>query len=717
LTAEQPTEEVVLIHGISPEPDVSHAGDVQLKAIRICLLTALPFVAVFFVLNFMQGLYLLAWVEAVMALVLALTLWWSHHDAPVFWLGAITNLYAATLFLLPFFLGGISGIGYVWSLGFPFFSGFITNARAGLTWSITYALAIIGFSAVAWQGYLPLSLDWSLMPYFGSVYAAFTILAYLIVSSIEGGKGLLQEAQGQLKQEAALLAESEANHRVLLENSPNPMGVHRDGKWVYMNPAAVELLAAGSAEEILGTPVLDCIHPDYHSMAIERMQTQMKENIAMPAVEEKLIRKNGEIFIAEVQGSPVIFDGEPSFLTSCRDMSESRKYEEKNLLLQSQLEHSQRLESLGVLAGGIVHDFNNLLAVIMGNAELARREVKESSQATEHFDNIEETCDQAAELCKQMLAYAGKSPHTMDILELNGLVRDMGSLLKASLDQNIDLKLRLDEQPLSIEADKAQIQQVILNFIINAAEAIGSDTGDIRIRTGVMHADRVFLDRQYNGADLPEGKYVFVTIADSGCGMTEQTVRKIFDPFFTKKETGTGLGLSAVLGIIHGHKGVIEVISKTGKGSKFRVLLPRAYQAFRKKEVLTSEMDGWQGDGTVLVVDDDPAVRKVASLFLKHFQFDVLQAADGLEGLDIFCKHQKEIVAVLLDITMPRLGGVDAMKKMREANPRIPVVMVSGYSEVEIESLAEESQPDMFITKPFRAKDLKKALYKVLEKP
>lgn len=717
MAAEQPTEETVLIHGISPEPGVSHAGDVQLKTIRICLLTALPFVALFFVLNFTQGFYALAWVEAAMVPVLALTLWWSHHEAPVFWLGAVTNLYAATLFLLLFVLGGISGIGYVWSLGFPFFSGFITSARLGLIWSIAYALAIIGFVAVAWQGYLPLSMDWSIMPYFGSVYAAFTALAYLIISSIEEGRGLLQEAQGQLKQEAALLAESEANHRVLLENSPNPMGVHRDGKWVYMNPAAVELFGFESAEEILGTPVLDYIHPDYHSMAIERMQTQMKENTAVPVVEEKLLRRNGKIFVAEVQGSPVIFDGEPSFLTSCRDVSESRKHEEKNLLLQSQLEHSQRLESLGVLAGGIAHDFNNLLAAIMGNAELARKEVKEPSRATKHFDNIEETCDQAGELCKQMLAYAGKSLHTMDILEVNGLVRDMGGLIKASLDQNIDLQLRLDEQPLSIEADKAQIQQVILNFIINAAEAIGSDIGDIRIRTGMMDADRTFLDKQYNGADLPEGKYVFVTIADSGCGMTDQTIRKIFDPFFTRKETGTGLGLSVVLGIVQGHKGVIEVISKIGKGSKFRVLLPRAYQAFGKKEVLTSEIDGWQGDGTVLVVDDDPAVRKVASLFLKHFQFDVLQAADGLEGLDIFCKHQKEIVAVLLDITMPRLGGVDTMKKMREANPRIPVVMVSGYSEVEIESLAEENQPDMFVTKPFRAKNLKKALYKVLKKP
>ncbi|MDT8375612.1 MAG: response regulator [Mariprofundaceae bacterium] len=689
----------------------------QTELFRRCLTASMAFVIGFSVINLNSGYDALGWTELVMAGTFGLTLWWSYHGAPVFWLRNIIIGHAAILFFIMFFHGGSSGLGYVWALGFPLVACFMTGSRTGLGWSAVYALTIGSLWAIGWPETGYPEFAWQKMAYLGLVYLAFTLVAHFATTLWEESGRLLLEAEGQLKQEAAALAESEANHRVLLEHSPNPVGVHRDGKWIYMNPAAVVLFAAESIEDVLGTPVLDYIHPEHHPMAIERMQIQMKENVAVPVVEEKLLRKNGEMFIAEVQGSPVIFDGEPSFLTTCRDLSESRKYEEKNLLLQSQLEHSRRLESLGVLAGGIAHDFNNLLAAIMANAELARMEVKEPSPASEHFDNIEETCDQAAELCKQMLVYAGRSPHVMELLEINGLVQDMASLLRASLDKNIDLQLRLDEQLLSIEADKAQIQQVILNFIINAAEAIGSDAGNVRIRTGIMHADREFLDRQFNGTNLPEGKYVFVTIADSGCGMTDQTMRKIFDPFFTRKESGTGLGLSAVLGIIHGHKGVIEVVSKAGKGSKFRILLPRAYQAPGKKVILTSEMDGWQGDGTVLVVDDDPAVRRVASLFLSHFHFEVLQAADGLEGLETFCKHQKKIVAVLLDITMPKLGGVDAMKRMREANPRIPVILVSGYSKVEIESLAEEDQPDMFVAKPFRAKDLKKALYKVLEKP
>ncbi|MFC1567782.1 response regulator [Pseudomonadota bacterium] len=690
---------------------------VQVKVLRYCLIGGIVFLALFCAVNLGHAQYSLCWVELGMICTLSLALWWSYHGAPLFWLRNIITVHTAILFFIMFFHGGSSGLGYVWVLGFPFIACFMAGSRAGLGWAAIYALAIVICWAVGWpeDGYL--NFAWRDISYMGMVYLAFILMAYLTTTLRERSESLLKKAKEELGQEAERLAESEANHRTLLENSPNPVGVHRDGKWVYLNPAAVKLFAAESAEDILGTPVLDYVHPDDHLMVTERMQIQMQENISVPVVEEKLLRKNGEMFIAEVQASPIIFNGEPSFLATCRDLSENKKYEEKNLLLQSQLEHSQRLESLGVLAGGIAHDFNNLLAAIMGNAELARMEVKEPSSATKHFNNIEETCEQAAELCKQMLAYAGKSPHTMGLLEINGLVQDMGSLLKASLDQNIDLQLRLDDQPLSIEADKAQIQQVILNFIINAAEAIGSDTGSVRIRTGIMHASREFLDKQYNGSDLPEGKYVFVTIADSGCGMTDQTIRKMFDPFFTKKESGTGLGLSAVLGIIHGHKGVIEVVSKAGRGSKFRILLPRAYQTFKKEVIQTSEMDGWQGDGTVLVVDDDSAVRKVAALFLENFHFEVLQAADGLEGLETFCKHQKDIVAVLLDITMPKLGGVDAMKKMREANPRIPVILVSGYSEVEIESLAEEDQPDMFVAKPFRAKDLQKALYKVLEKP
>jgi len=690
---------------------------VQVKVLRYCMIVSIAFLAVFSAVNLSFDHYILGWSELAMICTFGLAVGWSYHGAPLFWLRTIIIVHAAILFFCMFFHGGTSGLGYLWVLGFPFVACFMAGSRAGLGWSAVYALSIVSCWASGWPEDSYLDFIWRDMAYMGMVYLAFTMVAYLTTTLSQRSELLLQKAKAKLKQEAVLLAESEANHRTLLENSPNPVGVHRDGKWVYLNPAAVKLFAAESAEDILGAPVLDYVHPDDHLMVTERMQIQMQKGIAVPVVEEKLLRKNGEMFIAEVQASPVVFNGEPSILATCRDLSENKKYEEKNLLLQSQLEHSQRLESLGVLAGGIAHDFNNLLAAIMGNAELARMEVEEPSSATKHFNNIEETCEQAAELCKQMLAYAGKSPHTKDLLELNGLVQDMGSLLKASLDQNIDLQLRLDDQPLSIEADKAQIQQVILNFIINAAEAIGSDVGDVRIRTGIMYANREFLDKQYNGSELPEGKYVFVTIADSGCGMTDQTMRKMFDPFFTKKETGTGLGLSAVLGIIHGHKGVIEVVSKAGRGSKFRILLPRAYQAFRKKEVVTSEIDGWQGAGTVLVVDDDPAVRKVAALFLENFNFKVLQAADGLEGVESFCKHQKEIVAVLLDITMPKMGGVDAMKKMREANPRIPVVLVSGYSEVEIESLAEEDQPDMFVAKPFRAKDLKKALYKVLEKP
>jgi len=689
---------------------------IQVKVLRYCIIAGIAFLTVFSAVNFGHGHDALGWSELGMVFTLSFTLWWSSHGAPLFWLRAILTAHAAILFFFMFFHGGTTGLGYLWVLGFPFVVCFMLGASAGLLWSAVYALAILSFWSAGWpeNGYL--TFIWRDMAYMGMVYLAFSLVAYLTTTMRERSGLLLQEAKERLKQEAMRLTESEANHRALLENSPNPVGVHRDGKWVYMNPAAMKLFAIDAIEDVLGTPVLDYVHPDYHLMAIERMNIQMKENVTVPLVEETLLRKNGEMFIAEVQGGPVLFDGQPSFLTSCRDISESKKYEEQNLLLQSQLEHSQRLESLGVLAGGIAHDFNNLLAAIMGNAELARMSVKEPSPASEHFDNIEETCDQAAELCKQMLAYAGRSTHSKGLLELNGLVRDMGSLIKASLDQNIDLQLRLDEEPLSIEADKAQIQQVILNFIINAAEAIGSDIGNIRIRTGIMYANREFLDKQYNGSDLPEGKYVFVTIADSGCGMTDQTIKKIFDPFFTRKESGTGLGLSAVLGIIHGHKGVIEVVSKAGRGSKFRIILPRAYQAVRKQVVQTSEMDGWQGEGTVLVVDDDPAVQKVATLFLKHLGFDVLRAADGLEGVEAFSKHQKEIVAVLLDITMPKLGGVDAMKRMREINPRIPVVLVSGYSAVEIESLPEESQPEMFVAKPFRAKDLHKALFKVLKK-
>jgi len=698
----------------------AEAGDsdsgkgLQLQLLRRCLIVGMAFVAGFSVINLSLGFYALGWIEMGMLMTLSLAVWWSYRGAPLVWLRVIITLHAGFLFFFMFFHGGSSALGYVWVLGFPFVVAFMFGSRAGLGWSFIYAAALVLCWLAGWADGGRLDFQWRDVAYLGVVYLAFSMLAFLTTMLREKGERLAQESQLQFKREAEALAESESRYKVLLDSSPNAIGVSRHGKWVYMNPAALTLFAAENMEEILDTIVLDYIHPDYHAMAIEHMRMQEKENITLSVVEEKLVRRSGEVFTAEVQTRPVIFEGEPAFLTGCTDISARKRYEQEKLALQNQLEHAQRLESLGVLAGGIAHDYNNLLAAILGNAELARMEVDESEQGVRYFENIEEACDQASKLSKQMLMYAGKGSYLLEVLNVNSMVRSMSRLIRASVSSQINLRVKFDSSLPCIEGDGSQIRQVILNFIINGAEAIGGESGEIKLTTKTVWAKRNFLDKLYNGTNLPEGEYVMIEVKDTGCGMDKELQSKIFDPFFTTKDTGTGLGLSTVLGIVRGHKGAVELISEPGQGTTFAILIPATDKPPATKIVTTGEIEGWQGEGTILIVDDDVSVREVAKAIVKKFHFDVLTANDGREGVNVFRKHHEKIIAVLLDMTMPQLGGIDAMREIREIEPSVPIILVSGYSQVDVASLTQGDQPDDFVQKPFKGKDLKKSLYRVL---
>ena len=689
----------------------------QAVIIRRCLLVGVAFVTGFGISNLTHGFHLLGWTELGMTLTLGFAVWWSYHGASLFSLRSITTAHAGLLFFIMFFHGGSSGLGYMWVLGFPFVTCFMLGSRIGLVWTAFYAAAITIYWIAGWpeSGYLDFA--WREMAYMGVVYLAFTLVAYFTTILRERGEKLEREALIQLKSEADALAESEARYKTLLDTSPNAVGVNRDGKWVYVNPAAAKLFAAKDADEIIGTPILNYVYPDYHAMVVERMQSQQEHNTSLPVVEMKLARLNAEVFTAEVQSSPVVFEGEASFLVTCVDISERKRYEEERLSLQSQLEHAQRLESLGVLAGGIAHDFNNLLAAILGNVELLKMEVKESEKTGRHFSNVVESCDQAAKLSKQMLAYAGKGNYLLEVLNINKMVRSMSRLIKASVSSHIELRVKLDSGLPCVEGDAAQIQQVILNFIVNGAEAIGEKSGEIKLTTRTVHAKRDFLDTLYNGIHLPEGEYVVIEVKDSGCGIAKDLQSKVFEPFFTTKEMGTGLGLSALLGIVRAHKGAVQLVSELGHGAAFSILIPSTDKPAATRGVDTSEVERWQGEGTVLVVDDDPTVREVASAIVTGFHFEVLTANDGREGVNTFRKHHRKITAVLLDMTMPQLGGIDAMREMREIDASVPIILVSGYSEVSIRSLSSGEQPDAFVQKPFKAKELKKGLYRVLSEP
>ncbi|WP_231288336.1 ATP-binding protein [Mariprofundus ferrooxydans] len=693
----------------SSDADVTTVGKQMLGR---CLLVALVFVGTFGAVNLMFGFTLLAEVELIMVATLAALIVWNRFDGPLAILKNLFILHPVILFAALFFAGGMSGIGFIWSFGIPFIACMVAGTRAGLIWSLLYAALIAAVS------FFSPDFDWLKLLYIGLAYVPFTMIALFTAQSMERvarlKDELLDDTTRLLKHEKHVLSENRGNHRAMLDVMPHAIAVHRDGRWIYCNPAGARLLAADGAEDVIGTSVFDYIHPDDHKQVSDRIRHMSETGRPAPVEEIRLIRRDGDEITVKLQGGPVVVDGKPAFLVTAEDTSERRQLDQEHNELKAQLEHAQRLESLGVLAGGIAHDFNNLLAAIMGNAELARDMIGGESPADPYIENIVGTCDHASELCKQMLAYAGKGSYELEVLDINEMVRSMGKLIRASVGDNIVLKIKLDPRLPGVEGDLAQIQQLILNFIVNSADAIGTETGEIKLSSGARYMQREALDKLYHGAELPEGEYVVIEVRDNGIGMDPATQTKIFDPFYTTKETGSGLGLSAVLGIVQGHHGAIQLFSAPGKGTAFRVYLPSTEQSVKEQMVTTVEVEAWRGAGSVLVVDDDLRVRSVAASFVEKLDFDVLTADDGREGVEQFRKHHDHLKAVLLDMTMPVMGGAEAMLGMREIDKTVPIILVSGYSEVEAGKLIAGDRPDGFLQKPFKAKALKSVLYEVM---
>ena len=394
------------------------------------------------------------------------------------------------------------------------------------------------------------------------------------------------------------------------------------------------------------------------------------------------------------------------FVALVRDVTALRDAEAERIAHQRKIQHTQKLESLGVLAGGIAHDFNNLLTGILGNTELACLKLPPGSPARPFLDAALDGVSRAARLATQMLAYSGQGRFVVEPLDLSLLTEDLTRLLQASISKKCQIQFDLMKRLPSVSADAAQLQQVVLNLITNASEALGEAGGVIQARTGVMTCDRAYLSHAVSGDAIPEGTYAFLEVADDGCGMSDATRQKLFDPFFTTKFTGRGLGLSAVLGIVRGHHGAIEVESAPGKGARFRVLLPVSETAVRAPDPTHSEVPGWGGSGTVLVVDDEEAVLAVVRSMLETMSFEVITAPDGQAGIEAFRAGGDRITLVLLDLTMPGLGGIEALRGMTAIRSDVRAILTSGYDEPQATEGAHGVRWAAFLKKPYRYADL-----------
>ncbi|HVN06439.1 MAG TPA: PAS domain S-box protein [Bryobacteraceae bacterium] len=436
------------------------------------------------------------------------------------------------------------------------------------------------------------------------------------------------------------------------------------------------------------------VHPDDRQHVRDTLG-RATEQVSRCEAEFRYQNAGGEIRWMLCRGS-VYSDptGKPTRLVGiAMDITDQKRNEE-------QLRHTQRLESLGILAGGIAHDFNNLLVGILGNASLASDSLPAGHPAKAQLQEVFLAGEKAAHLTRQMLAYAGKGHFVIERLELSTLVREAERLVRSSIVKNVDLRLDLKPGLPRIEADAGQMQQLIMNLVINAAEAIPPDRpGTVLVRTSLQRLNQSPAGIT-SGQDLAAGDYVVLEVHDTGVGMDEATRAKIFEPFFTTKFVGRGLGLSAALGIVRSHKGALQVTSTPGMGATFQVFLPTAQPA-RTEDPRAGVEVNLQGEGSILVVDDESAVRVLAQAVLRKYGYTVLLAHDALGAIQALRRTASPVALILMDLSMPGMNTRDAIEEIQRCWPATRVVLSSGYGENEALDRFRGMQLAGFIQKPY----------------
>jgi CheY-like chemotaxis protein/nitrogen-specific signal transduction histidine kinase len=459
------------------------------------------------------------------------------------------------------------------------------------------------------------------------------------------------------------------------------------------------LLQSNDAFDQIHRPMPDTLHgitSDILECLLSTRERQTVERVAGSKVlmltMDPVLAENGEISEA---------------VCIVSDVTERRRFEER-------LQHTQKLETIGVLAGGIAHDFNNLLTGILGNASLLQDELPPGAPQQELVSQILQASESAANLTSQILAYSGKGRFLLEPVDLSAVTYESLSLVRQFIPKGVHLRLDLAKDLPPIEADKGQMQQVMMNLIINAAESFGErGVGDVAVKTGVENLTSRFFEP--GDPDTRPGRFVLFTVTDNGSGMDEATQKRIFDPFFTTKFVGRGLGLSAVLGIVRGHRGILRLRSRPGEGSTFMLYFPVAEGRVTPPGGVR-RLSIPKATGTILVVDDEHAVRQFATYALERLGYTVLTAPNGQIAVDLFREKQSEISLVLLDYSMPVMDGAEALKHFREISPSVPIVLSSGFNQADTLERFEGKNLQGFVAKPYTPEQLRDVIASVLDR-
>jgi PAS domain S-box-containing protein len=481
-------------------------------------------------------------------------------------------------------------------------------------------------------------------------------------------------------------AEATARLAAIVDSSHDAIvGKDLDGVIRTWNAGAARLYGY-AANEVIGRSMTILIPPDRVPEEASILETVHAGGL-VDHFETVRLRRDGTLIDVSLTVSPIRDAGGNVIGAShiARDITERKQFNEH-------LKETAKLESLGVLAGGIAHDFNNLLTGMLGNASLALDALPEVHPARPLIDGVVDASERAATLVRQILAYSGKGRFIIQLVDLSELIAELANLIRSSIPKTIDLQLDLAPKLPPVETDVAQMQQLVMNLLINAAESYEpNDPGTVTVRTKVEKRET--------------GRYVSLEVEDSGCGMDETTQARMFDPFFTTKFAGRGLGLAAVHGIVRGHKGTLNVTTAPGQGTTFRVHFPAADGTLIQTVVEEAQRD-LAGRGIVLVVDDEEIVRVTARQSLERYGYTVLVAENGRRAVELFEQSHNQIAAVLLDMTMPVMSGEETLRRLKEIHPSVPVILSSGFNEVEAIRRFHGQGLAGFLQKPYTAATL-----------
>jgi PAS domain S-box-containing protein len=501
------------------------------------------------------------------------------------------------------------------------------------------------------------------------------------------------------------LRDSDEKTRLLVEQSPVGIAIFQDGNYCYANPELLTIFGCESENQVIGQPIIQFVAPGHQRLFIERCKRHLEGKSGRPSYQVEGIRRNGALFDMVLWPRKIDHGGQPAILAFVMDVTETKN-------LRNQLLRAQKMEAIGTLAGGIAHDFNNLLQVIVGYSELIVMNPALPTQFGRGIKSINKAAVNGADLVRRLLTFARKTESSAEPLNLNDKIKQIRELLDRTIPKMIQIELKLFKDPTLINADPSQIEQIIMNLAVNAGHAM-PEGGNLVIETKAVSLDRAYcLDH----IEATIGPYILLSVSDTGHGIDKKTMERIFEPFFTTKGPGigTGLGLSMVYGIVKQHGGHITCYSEPGAGATFKIYFP-AIDSEVKSEKPMDLVVPKGGTETILLVDDDDSVRDVGRQMLVEYGYRVITASNGREALEIYSAKRETISLVILDLFMPEMGGKECLRALLRMDPKVSVLVASGFTQNGEIGEALDSGAKGFIGKPFNTTLLLEKIRKIID--